>query len=105
MENRVSSRVQWVTGLWGSTGLHTRVLGSPETAGHGGSDLRKDRVTRVLPDSSGLAHGSRVQAPGFVGFRVLGTTGVESPVASAGNRVAGISWVSVSPVLSLSLDL
>jgi hypothetical protein len=102
----------WVTGLRGSAGLHTQVTGSPETAtetaGHGGLDLRKDRVTRVLPDSSGLARGSRVQAPGFVGFRILGTTGVDPSVASAGNRVTGVPWVpgsAPSPDLSVSLSL
>jgi hypothetical protein len=50
--------VQRVKGLRGSAWLHTRVTGSAETAtgtaGHEGSDLRKDRVTRVLPDSSGF---------------------------------------------------
>jgi len=100
--------------------LHTQVTGLPETAtgtaGHGGSDLRKDRVTRVLLDSSSLARGSRVQTPGFVGFRILGTTGVDPPVASAGNRVTGVPWVpgsapslpisdSPSPDLSVSLSL
>jgi hypothetical protein len=88
--------------------LHTRVTGSPETAtgtaGHGGSDLRKGRVTQVLPNSSGLAHGSRVQAPGFVGSRVLGTTGVDPPVASAENRVAGVPWVPGSPVHYLPIS-
>jgi hypothetical protein len=110
----------WVTGLRGSAGLHTQVTGSPKTATgtaeHGGPDLWKDRVTQVLPDSSGLARGSRVQAPGFVGFRVLGTTGVDPPVASAENRVTGVPWVpgsapslpisdSPSPDLLVSLSL
>jgi len=57
----------------------------------------EDRVARVLPGLSGLAHGSWVQAPPIV----------DPPVVSVGTRVArvdpwriGLPWVTGSPVLS-----
>jgi hypothetical protein len=59
---------------------------------------------------AGLA-GRGSQTPGFVGFCVLGITGVDPPVASAGNRVTGVPWVLGPPgplfpaTLSLSASL
>jgi len=61
-------------------------------------------VTRVLLNLSSSAHGSRVYTLGFVGFYVLGTTGVDPPVASAENWVVGVPWVPGSPVLSLPIS-
>jgi hypothetical protein len=85
-------------GLRGSAGLHTQVTGSPEiateTAGHGGSDLRKDWVTRVLPDSLGLAHGR--------GSKLLGSSGSAPSLLISDSPSLDLS-VSLSISLSLSL--
>jgi hypothetical protein len=52
-----------------SSGLLYTGHGSPKTAvgttGHGGSDLRKDRVSWILPDPSGWSCGSQVSLPGL----------------------------------------
>jgi hypothetical protein len=71
MENRVSSRVQRVTGLGCSGFTHIRVTGSPEPL-LGPPDFNSGRRTwRIGPsEGSGLAHGS-TNRPGFLS-RVMG---------------------------------
>jgi hypothetical protein len=106
--------------------LHTG-HGSPETTagttGHGGSDLRKDRVTRILPDPSGLACGSRVfwanglwiRAPEFRRSSSIAGFQPQPPImedrSSLGSRVHRSELLGSAPSpdllvsLCLSLDI